>query len=350
MFHGQRKRWFNRKKSLLYALHPAQLPAESIRWRYTWGLGGITIFAALITVLTGLLLMFYYVPEPGRAYSSVETIQDLAYGGALLRGLHFWAAQVMVIGAVLHMARIVFTAAYRRPRRLNWLIGLSLLILTLLWDFSGYVLRWDEETFWALSVGTNLVKTIPLMGKTLYLLLVGDWQIGPAALLRFYTWHVMGLTLLVVFGIVYHLWRVRVDGGISRPPLAAGKRRRFLPKEALFWRESVAALALMALFLGLAIYFPPALGQPASVTTDLPEVKAPWIFLGIQELLRYGNPFLWGIVVPLAVLAFWALLPFVDRQRAGSSVWFAHEHRPCQIAYLLTLLAMLFFTVRAALR
>src|SRR5512143_2208947 len=120
------KLW-RRRKSLLYALHPERIPASGAAWRYTAGLGGLTILGLLVTGLTGFLLALYYVPTPDGAYASVEYINDLAAFGAVMRGLHFWGAQFTVVTMTLHLARVVFTAGYRPPREFNWLIGLALL-------------------------------------------------------------------------------------------------------------------------------------------------------------------------------------------------------------------------------
>ncbi|MCI0475944.1 MAG: cytochrome b N-terminal domain-containing protein, partial [Anaerolineales bacterium] len=134
-------KFWRKEKSIVYALHPEKIPASGARITYTFGLGGITVLATVITLVTGLFLTLYYVPTPEGAHSSLVLITDVVAFGALVRGLHYWGAQLMVLGATLHLARIVFTGAYRPPRELNWLIGLGLLVITLLWNFTGYVLR-----------------------------------------------------------------------------------------------------------------------------------------------------------------------------------------------------------------
>ena len=268
-----RRRLWQKHQSIFYALHPAQLPAESVRLAYTFGLGGISVLAIGIELVTGVLLTFYYTPVVERAYASVTLIEDVVAYGSLTRALHYWGAQLLVIAVTLHLARVVFTGAFGRPRRVNWLIGTGLLVLCLLWSFSGYTLRWDESALWALLVGTNLIKLIPLVGDGAYLLLMGDVQLGASALLRFYNWHVLGLTLITVFGVVYHLFRLRVDGGISRPPLPPGTRRTFVPKEVLFAKEIVAALLVLAGLVLLSGLFPAPLSAPASL--DQPPVRGP---------------------------------------------------------------------------
>ena len=151
---------WRKERSLIYALHPERIPSGAVAITYTFGLGGIAILAAAITVVTGVALTLYYVPTPAEAHDSVVVIESLASFGSVIRGLHYWAAQLMVVAATLHLARVVFTGGYRPPREANWLVGLALLVLTLLWDFTGYVLRWDDSAYWALLIGTNLFREI----------------------------------------------------------------------------------------------------------------------------------------------------------------------------------------------
>ncbi|MFN8442045.1 MAG: cytochrome b N-terminal domain-containing protein [Caldilineaceae bacterium] len=292
---SDRSRWrlWHKHQSMLYALHPDQVPAESVRLTYTFGLGGISVLATLIAVVTGVLLTFYYTPTVDQAYPSVTLLQDVVAFGSLIRARHYWSAQLLVVTVTLHLVRIVFTGAFGRPRRVNWLIGLGLLVLVLFWSFSGYALRWDESALWALLVGTNLIKEIPRWGTSLYLLLMGDEQVGPAALLRSYGWHVIGLTLTVVFGIIYHLFRLRKDGSISRPPTVDGEARHFVSKDLLFFKEIVTGLLVFAALILLSSLLPAPLGGPAQLDQPPTVAQAPWFFLWVQELLRW-LPALWA--------------------------------------------------------
>lgn len=340
---------WRKEKSFIYALHPETIPERGARLSYTFGLGGITLLATLITVFTGLLLTLYYVPTPDGAHASNVLINDVVSFGALTRGLHYWAAQVMVIGATLHLLRIVFTGAYRPPRELNWLIGLGLLVLTLLWNFTGFVLRWDDAGYAALTVGTNLFREIPVWGETLYRALVGDAQIGANTLLRFYAWHVVGFTLLAALGITYHLWRLRKDGGISRPTPTNGKPLAVISRDQLFSREFITAAFVTAALIFITLVFPPALG-PAATTAIEGDVRAPWIFLWVQDLLRQVPPLWAGILAPFGVLILLALLPFIDRRGPGRAVWLARERWQPQLLVALLAIAMIVLSVREALR
>ncbi|MBI4788864.1 MAG: cytochrome b N-terminal domain-containing protein [Chloroflexi bacterium] len=342
-------RIWRKEKSLIYALHPETIPASGVRFTYTFGLGGITIFAALVTLLTGLALTFYYVPTPEGAHDSIVLINDVVSFGAMMRGLHYWAAQLMVLAATLHLARVVFTGGYRPPRELNWLIGLGLLVVTLLWDFTGYVLRWDDGAYWALLVGTNLVREIPFWGEALYRALVGDAQIGASALLRFYGWHIFGLTVAGVFGMVYHLWRLKKDGGISRPVLEHAQVREFVSKDELFFREFIAAALVSAALILLTVLIQIPIG-PAATLDAIADVRAPWIFLWVQNPLRDLPPLWAGILAPLGVLVALALIPFLDRRGPGRAIWFARERWKPQVLLAALALGIIVLSLREVLR
>lgn len=337
-------RLWRKNKSIIYNLLPSQNPANSAGLSYTLGMGGIAVIAALITTLTGALLMFYYEPTLSGAYPSLVLIDSVVYLGRFVRALHYWAAQVMVVAVVIHTARIVFTGGYRPPREVNWFIGLGLLLVTLVWNFSGYALRYDASSIWALLVGTNLLKELPIVGSALYLLIVGGPALGPATILRFYAWHVFALTLLGLGGIGYHLWRVRVDGGISRPDWTAGQTRRFVSRETILFRELITSLVLTAVLMLLAVFVPPRLGPPADLNhVGSGVVQAPWFFLAIQWLLRYFSPLWGGWLIPLAGLVLLAVLPLVDRRGPGRGRWFARQRWQPQAAFgaLLVLIVIL---------
>ena len=211
-----------KRPNFFYHLHPPTIPAAQSRFRYTLGMGGISVFLMLVLGLTGLLEMFFYIPTPQQAGTSVQVITFQAPFGALIRNLHFWSAQFLVVTAGLHLLRVVFTGAYSDRRRFNFLLGMLLFMLVFFLDFTGYILRWDEGIRWALLVGTNLLQTIPVVGSGLYRFIVGGETPGAATLIRFYAWHIFGLTLAAVILLGWHLFRVRRDGGIAAPKGAHG--------------------------------------------------------------------------------------------------------------------------------
>ena len=213
------------RPTFFHHLHPPTIPAREARFRYTFGLGGISIFLFVVLVVTGALELFYYIPSSDGANKSVQVITYLVPYGWLVRGLHYWAAQALVVSVSLHMLRVVFTGGYKRPRRFNWLLGVSLLVLVVLLNFTGFVLRWDTDIEWALLVGTNLLKSIPLIGSELYGMLVGGQEIGPDTVVRFYSWHIFALAVMGFGVMIWHIFRVRRDGGIASQPCNSRKQQ-----------------------------------------------------------------------------------------------------------------------------
>ena len=201
--------------NIFFHLHPVRVNKKSIKAAYSMGLGIITTVMYILLALTGILLMFYYVPSTETAYFDVIKLQTKVPFGQLLRNMHRWGAHMMVLSAVLHMARVFYTGAYKRPREFNWVIGVFLLILTLVGSFTGYLLPWDQLAFWAITVGTSVAAYEPLMGKTIQKLLLGGSEVGQAALTRFYGLHVMVVPGILLLLISLHIWRVRKDGGLA---------------------------------------------------------------------------------------------------------------------------------------
>ena len=161
--------------------------------------------------------MFYYVPSVERAYSDIAALETNVRYGSLMRNMHRWMAHGMVLTVLLHMMRVFYTGAYKPPREFNWVVGVILLILTLLLSFTGYLLPWDQLALWASTVGTYLVGSAPVLGDSLVFVMRGGFEVGPNALIRFYTLHVIGLPLVAAIFMAVHFWRIRRDGGMARP-------------------------------------------------------------------------------------------------------------------------------------
>jgi quinol-cytochrome oxidoreductase complex cytochrome b subunit len=268
-----------------------------------------------------------------------------------MRNLHYWSAQLLVLVAALHLLRVVFTGAYLPPRRLNYLLGLSLLVLCIFLDFTGYVLRWDEGVHWALVAGTNLVRSIPLAGERLYAILVGGSQIGDTTLIRFYAWHLFGLTMIVVVILVWHIFRIRRDGGIAVPPPEFRTDTSRIPRKELAQREGLAMLLAGVVLLILAILIPAPLA-PGIQQGALPasESLAPWFFLWVQELLRLGNPFIFGVLVPAGALLLLALVPYLFPHQLSPvelGRWFPRGGRKIQVLVAILALIILLLTILA---
>jgi quinol-cytochrome oxidoreductase complex cytochrome b subunit len=196
-------------------LHPVKVSRKSLKASYSLGLGVISVIVFIELILTGLLLMFYYVPSVERAYGYIVILQTQVPFGQLLRNLHRWGAHLMVLVVVLHMARVFYTGAYKPPREFNWVIGVFLLLLTLGPSFTGYLLPWDQLAFWAITVGTSVAGYEPLMGSTVKTFLLGGPEVGQEALTRFYALHIMLIPLSIMALTSIHLWRVRKDGGLA---------------------------------------------------------------------------------------------------------------------------------------
>ncbi len=198
-------------------LHPVRVRRSGLRLTYTRGLGGITFFLFLVLGVTGGLLMFYYVPSVERAYDDIVAIQSAISFGALIRNLHRWAAEGMVICAFLHMCRVFYTGAYKPPREFNWIVGIVAGLLTLAESYTGYLLPWDQLAYWAITVGSEIAGYTPLLGSQLRTILLGAPAVGQPALIRFYNLHVFVLPFVTVVVLGIHFWRIRKDGGISGP-------------------------------------------------------------------------------------------------------------------------------------
>lgn len=318
-------------KFLLH-LHPPRIPKSSARFTYTYGLGGLTIFSFLVTVVTGLVLLFHYSPTPAAAYTSMQQITTIVPYGWYIRNLHFWAAQLLVIAAVLHLIRIVLSGGYLRGRAFNYVVGIVLLFLIFLVDFTGFPLRWDAESHWALIVGTNLVKAIPIIGNSLHQFVVGGANISNVTLLRFYGWHIFGLPFMMTLLIGYHFYRIRKDGGISRD--ASVRHSDTISREQLLVKEGQFLLIIIILLTGFSALVTPHLGKSAEINPILSDVQAPWIFLGIQFLLRYLPPEIAGIGIPSLMILFWITLPYIDSNDEVQAIYFSSKRRIFWLSFL----------------
>ena len=203
--------------SVFLHLHPTRIHKTHVKITHTYCLGGLSFFMFLGLTVTGVMLMFYYVPSVDRAYSDVAALNTNVRFGMLIRNLHRWMAHAMVITVLLHMMRVFYMGAYKPPREFNWVVGVILLVLTLLLSFTGYLLPWDQLALWAITVGTNIAGSAPVLGGQTRFVLIGGFEVGPNALIRFYTLHVIGLPLLAAIFMSVHFWRIRRDGGLARP-------------------------------------------------------------------------------------------------------------------------------------
>jgi quinol-cytochrome oxidoreductase complex cytochrome b subunit len=201
--------------NVFFHLHPVKVSRKSLKWSYSFGLGFMAIILFGVLVFTGVLLMFYYVPSIERAYTTMKEIQLSVPLGQITRNMHRWSAHAMVLVAVLHMARVFYTGGYKPPREFNWIVGVFLLLLTLGASFTGYLLPWDQLSYWAITVGTNIAGYAPGVGPVMREILLGGGEVGQNAIIRFYTLHIALLPLIITLLVSVHIWRVRKDGGMA---------------------------------------------------------------------------------------------------------------------------------------
>lgn len=339
------------RPNFFHHLHPPSIPMEQARFRYTLGAGGLAVFLSLILFFTGLLEMYYYVPTPDEAALSIQTINTLVPYGKLVRSLHFWSAQFLVIVMTVHLLRVVLTGAYAKPRRFNHLLGLGLLAVILLLDFTGYILRWDEGIHWALVVGANLLKTIPWIGEGVYQFAIGGSEPGAGTLTRFYAWHIFGLTVGAVILIVWHAFRVRRDGGIAVSPLAIRRGRDLITRSDLLNREVLAMIVAVIVLLLFSSVIPAPIEQPISGAAAMTgDSQAPWFFLWIQQLLKAGDPFLFGVLTPVLVIAALGSMPYILPNAKPDELgrWFPRGNRIAQALTVVIILVILVLTVLGA--
>jgi quinol-cytochrome oxidoreductase complex cytochrome b subunit len=200
--------------SLTLHIHPVKVRRKAISFSYTFYLGMISFFLFVILVVTGIMLMLYYQPAIPNAYQNMKDLQYVVSNGSFLRNMHRWAAHLMVLTVFLHMLRVFFAGAYKPPREFNWVVGVLLLVTTLLLSYTGYLLPYDQLSYWAVTVGSNIVKYVPIAGPKIRFLLLGGNQIGEYTLVRFYVLHCVVLPLIVTLLVALHFWRVRKDGGL----------------------------------------------------------------------------------------------------------------------------------------
>src|SRR6187431_610402 len=177
-------------------LHPVRVKRHAVRYTYTFCLGGISFFLFLALTVTGLYLMFFYVPSVSRAYQDIQSIEASVAFGSLVRNMHRWAAHLMVLTVFLHMIRVFYHGAYKPPREFNWVVGVLLLFFTLALSFTGYLLPWDQIAFWAVTIGNNIASYVPLLARPSQLLIFGGVEVSQNTLLRFYVLHVIFLPLI----------------------------------------------------------------------------------------------------------------------------------------------------------
>jgi len=382
-----------------FLLHwfPAKVYKPSLDWGYSFWLGTASAALFFLLILSGLPLLFLYVPSVERAYASVKDIEYVVTFGWWIRAVHRISAHLMVVAVVLHLVRVFLTGSYKngtgrgQQREWNWVIGVVMLLLTLFLSFTGYLLPWDQLAYWAVTVGTNIASSIPYVGPTVRELLIGGRTIEQATLIRFYVLHCIflpgGLGLL----FAYHMWRIRKDGGLAKAdqeallaapraeaPVATktytllGVARGTSPHvtattiEApnltvnavpdLTRRALIVTLGTFALVSILASFVASPLEEPANALVTPNPAKAPWYFLWLQELVTIttvkigsftiNGAFVGGVILPGLLVTVLTLWPWIDKSAAAATgVWFAASRRRQNLVFLLVMLLIVAFTI-----
>ena len=349
--------------NLFLHLHSVRTHKNSLKPSYTLALGLLTTAFLLILTVTGVLLMVYYKPTPELAYTSIKDIHYVVPTGRMIRNLHRWSAHGMVIAVFLHMARVFYTASYRPPREYNWFVGMMMLVLTLALSFTGYLLPWDQLAYWAITIGVNIASSprelTDALGVTQFFdpgglikrVLLGADTVGAEALIRFHLLHVMVLPLGLFSLLGVHFWRIRKDGGLSRPAdadaapdpdvfpptktyglmgivrartpaVGRGPENTVSSWPHLFRAEMTVLMAATAVMLALSLFSDAPLKEAANPSVPENPAKAPWYFLGLQELVSY-SAFMGGIGIPTITIIGLILIPYLDRKGNDVGVWFS---------------------------
>jgi quinol-cytochrome oxidoreductase complex cytochrome b subunit len=382
-----------------FLLHwfPSKVTHRSLSWNYSFWLGTISAVLFLILTLTGVVLMFLYVPSVERAYLSVKDLEYAVSFGWFIRGLHRICAHLMVAVVFLHMVRVFLTGAYKngtatnQNRPLNWIIGVALLLATLLLSFTGYLLPWDQLAFWAITVGTNIASAAPIVGEWIRFILLGGTTIEQNALLRFYVLHCFFLPVFVLLLFSYHMWRIRKDGGLACVDqlVVNQQKENIMPSKSktysllgitggttvhvqtalvdedkhtvhsspnLTRRLALVILATLAISAVLTFAFHAPLEEPANPSVTPNPAKAPWYFLWLQELvtdttfsiggITINGALIGGILLPGILVLAAIIWPYLDQSRTDAvGIWFARARRKQNIVFLVIVLAVIILTI-----
>jgi len=286
------------------------IPASS-GWHQVFG--SMAVFLFLVQAFTGIMLAFNYAPTPGDAYNSLRYIITELTGGRLMRGLHHWGGSMMIVVVALHMTQVVVWGAYKKPREATWMVGVALLLMTLAYGLTGYLLPWDNRAYWGTVVSTQLAAKAPLIGPYLSRLLGGEGPVGVVTFTRFYALHVMLLPPATLLLIGFHVYLVRKHG-VTPVAGDTAPKKKFFPGQ--LFKDTVAIFVTFVILFVMAIAVQVPLGRLADPTDTTYIPRPDWYFLFLFQLLKlFEGPLevFGSVVLPgMAVLALLAL-PFFDR-------------------------------------
>ena len=306
--------------NFLLHLHPKKVNEQALNYSRTFGLGGMNVLLFIILAITGLILRFSYVPTPEQAYDSISALQNNSLLGSLLRNIHHWSAMLMVITTFLHLLRVFYSTSIYYDRKKNWYIGLFLFILVLAFNFTGYLLPWDQLSFWAVTIMTNILEYLPFIGESLANLIRGGESVDGKTLLNFYNFHTALLPLLFIIFMSLHFWMIRQAKGVTVANPQEVKMTNVNPN--LILKEIIVALVLMIAILLFSVFFEAPLLEKANPLVSPNPSKAPWYFMGIQELLINLHPLIATFAIPLLIGLFFYFIPKMNLEKEKVGVWY----------------------------
>lgn len=308
----------------LLHLHPATVPESNLKFTLSWGLGGMAVTLVALLFATGVLLLLVYEPSADRAYSSILTLTQETPFGLWIRNIHHWSANFLVGVILLHVIRVVLTGAFGSGRRFNWVVGLFLMLFLLGANFTGYLLPWDQLAYWAVTICTSMLGYIPLFGSWLQDLFRGGVAVGAPTLVNFFVLHVAVIPASLLILLLWHFWLVRRGGGLVQTtdsaPYAPSERVPTVPN--LIVREAAVGMVLIAFVMILSIFLNAPLQEQANPGMSPVSARAPWYFVGFQELLLHLDPVFAVLVWPLFGFALLVWLPFWRGAALEPGTWF----------------------------
>ena len=313
-------------RNLLLHFRPSGVPERTLRLSLTWGLGGMAAVLVFLLIGTGLMLKFMYEPSPDRAYDSILYLETQIPFGQLVRNIHRWSGNGLILVSFLHLLRVFYTGAFTPPRQLNWIFGLVLFTAIIFSNFTGYLLPWDQIAYWAITISTSMLDYLPIVGTGIKEWVLGGTEPGPVTLMNFYALHSAILPALLLFVLPFHFWRIRKANGLVIPRSPAeepGTRGRMVDAMPhLIVREVTMAVLLLAVILIIAMFFDAPLAEQANPGLSPNPTKAPWYFMGLQELLMHFHPVFSVFVIPLLLLAGLISIPYLNYEAETAGVWF----------------------------
>jgi len=307
----------------LLHLHPRTVPAETLRYQLSFGLGGMAAALFVTLVITGILQLLSYSPATRSAYQSIQLMYSTHNMAGYVRNIHFWAGNMLVIVSALHLLRVYLTGALSGSRRFNWLVGIIIFLIVLFANFTGYLLPWDQLAYWAVTIFTNMATYVPVIGGWLIETLRGGVEVGPATLENFFALHVGILPAGLIFLLIWHFWLIRKAGGLIQSPALPGEsKKRVAVVPHLIQREAATGLCLLALLFVFSALVDAPLAEQANPGESPNPAKAAWYFMGLQELLLHLHPVFAICIIPLLIIAGFASLPYWPDATLPAARWF----------------------------